>query len=66
MKFRLKALTGRSNGMGYARRKQKTKGVYKRLDRLLSPCPYETSALGNRRMVTTSHTYVHMEILEEP
>ena len=70
LKSRLKALTGRSNGMGYERRKQKLneyiRGWIGYYHRLLSPCQYEASSLGNRRMATPSHTYVYMEILEEP
>ena len=45
MKAKLKELTSRSNGWGYAKRKQKLT-EYKRLGRLLPPSQYETTPYG--------------------
>ena len=63
MKVRLKKLTSRSNGWGYAKRKQKLE-EYIEGGRLLSPCQHEMFSHGNWR-VAKAATYVYMEVVEE-
>ncbi len=63
MRCRLKELTCRSNGMGYAKRK-KTPPLHKGLGELLSPCHYEETDRENRRVVTATLAYVYMEVME--
>ena len=63
MRHRLKELTCRSNGMGYAKRK-KTPPLHKGLGELLSPCHYEETDRENRRVVTATLAYVYMEVME--
>ena len=59
MRRRLKELTGRSNGMGYAKRKEELCLYIKGWVNY-----YEETDRGNRRVVTETLAYVYMEVME--
>ena len=52
--------------MGICQEEAKTRGVHKRMGRLLSPSQYETLTYGNRQLAAKTDTHVYMESMETP
>ena len=66
LKAKLKELTSRSNGWGYAMRKQKLEECIMGWVGYYPPIQYETLAYGYRQLVAATDTHVYMEGLETP